>query len=72
MEVFDIQGNKVSIGDKVRFVSYYTGKIPKSFTQGSAEVIEITNRGTVVYQHSLDIEPHRVSKDIFAGCARLV
>ncbi len=72
MEVFDVRGNIVKVGDRVVFVSYESGKIPKYFTQGWAEVIEIPNRGTVVYQHSLDVQPRRASKDVFAGCARLV
>ncbi len=72
MEVFDVRGNRVKVGDRVVFVSYESGKIPKYFTQGWAEVIEITNRGSVVYQHNLDIQPRRVNKDIFAGCARIV
>ncbi|HEY9780937.1 MAG TPA: hypothetical protein V6D09_12460 [Leptolyngbyaceae cyanobacterium] len=49
MKVFDDRGNRIKVGDKVVFVSYESGKIPKYFTQGLAEVVEITNRGTVVY-----------------------
>lgn len=52
MEVFDDQGNRVKVGDKVVFLSYELGKISKYFTQRWAEVVEITNRGTVVYQYN--------------------
>lgn len=72
MEVFDTQGNKIEVGDKVEFIFYYSGKIPKYLTEGWAEIIKINNKGTIVYQHSYIAQPRRVSKDIFAACARLI